>query len=102
MRLGHDARGGHAFPRQPLCVSQPLRGLGSEMLAGAGCGVLPAMLNAGCFPPATGRSSTHTPVPLCAIWRAQVKKRLVVAPPAYIIKVVTKDGIKEVKTIVSQ
>lgn len=29
----------------------------------------------------------------------QVKKRLVVAPPHYIIKVVDKDGIRTIKTV---
>jgi hypothetical protein len=29
----------------------------------------------------------------------QVRKRLVVAPPSYVIKVVDKDGIRTVKTI---
>ena len=41
-------------------------------------------------PPALPR-----PPPHCR----QIKKRLVVAPPAYVIKVITKDGIKEVKRI---
>lgn len=30
---------------------------------------------------------------------AEVKKRLVVAPPAYVVKVIDKDGVREVKKL---
>lgn len=34
-----------------------------------------------------------------ALWGAQVKRRLIVAPPSFVIKVVDKGGVRTVRTI---